>query len=129
MSRKIFLAAAALIGTAVILGAFGAHALEKVLSIDKLDSYKTGVLYQLFHGLALLALSGVDWLDEKVKKNGFRGLLVGTLVFSVSIYILSFSEVVNLGVIKSVLGPITPLGGTILIASWAYLFVKVYKDK
>ncbi|MDB0002523.1 DUF423 domain-containing protein [Salibacteraceae bacterium] len=108
--------------TAVILGAFGAHMLKELLSPEQLQSFETGVRYQMFHGIVLvmIALKGHSFHlpNEKTITTLFG---TGILLFSVSIYFLNLQDV--LGVSLKWLGPITPIGGTLLIAGWALIFV------
>lgn len=107
-------------GTAVIFGAFGAHLLEQYLSTDALQSYEVGVRYQFFHGLALLFLS----LDKNVFSKGTATLFViGTLLFSGSIYGLSLGSKTALSILPKILGPVTPMGGLLLILGWVNLLI------
>lgn len=108
-------------GLGVIAGAFGAHYLRERLKLEprQLDSFETGVRYQLVHAIALMvvgllsaqsgrasgALSAVGWL-----------FLVGTLLFSGSIYLLALGAGP-----RAVLGPTTPIGGSLLIVGWFVL--------
>lgn len=127
MNKSILLSAGLLIMTAIILGAFGAHALEKVLSPERLSSYEVGVRYQLYTGLALLVFgTGASKLTFQLTWI-HRLLLGGTLLFSGSIYLLSFQEL--MGVSLSFLGPLTPIGGTLLIAGWCVFLVKLFRSK
>ncbi len=113
--------AAILGGVGVVLGALGAHSLEKILSPQQLDSFETGVRYQLIHALALLALG----LSENARRYTWTGAfwISGTLLFSGSIYVLSALELSPS--MRGVLGPITPLGGLLLIAGWFGLAIKL----
>ena len=109
-------------GTAVILGAFGAHLLSDMLSADALQSFEVGVRYQFFHGMALLFLS----LTPKPQKfiNRTRLLfIIGTLLFSISIYLLSLSTMYGDTGLPAILGPVTPIGGLMLILGWLNLLV------
>ncbi len=120
MNKKIAITGALLIMTGIILGAFGAHALKEAITEVKLSSYETGVRYQIYHGFALL-LIGLS--SDRIKfdlKWIYVLMLTGTLLFSISIYFLAISELI--GEYKF-LGPITPVGGMVLILSWA-LFIK-----
>jgi uncharacterized membrane protein YgdD (TMEM256/DUF423 family) len=99
---------------AIAIGALGAHALKSILNPEALESLQTAVKYQLFHALALLVLG----LSEKSRqfKWPIRLFILGTIFFSGSIYgllSLRFYELPN-----SFLGPITPIGGLMLIAGW-----------
>lgn len=106
-------------GTAVILGAFGAHLLEAYISSKALQSYEAGVRYQFFHGLALLFLS----LEKNpfAKRTAFL-FVIGTLLFSSSIYGLSLNYS-SIEWLSKLLGPITPIGGLLLILGWVNLLI------
>jgi uncharacterized membrane protein YgdD (TMEM256/DUF423 family) len=109
-------------GSAVVLGAFGAHLLSDLLSSDALQSFEVGVRYQFFHGLALLYLS----LSQDSKKGMTTTALfftVGTLLFSISIYLLSLSTMYGDTGLPAILGPVTPMGGVLLILGWVNLLV------
>ena len=113
----------ALIG--ILLGAFGAHGLEAVLSPEKLASFEVGVRYQLYHGLALLVLSLLIFKGSAVIKQVASLIVIGTLLFSGSIYILSFATAWNFS--PGFLVFITPLGGVLLIIGWLRLLVALLK--
>lgn len=105
-----------LIVYAIVLGAFGAHGLKTIVSAEKILSFETGVTYQMYHGLALLAI-GLNF--EKLKNQKllfFKIMITGVLFFSLSIYLLTLSEF--LGIPKAPLIPLTPLGGLLMIISW-----------
>ena len=114
---------------AVILGAFGAHALKALLSPEQLESFNTAVRYLMYHGFALLIL-GV--ISEKIKHQWLRVssqlIFLGTLLFSGSILLLVCRNLLNMDFLK-VLGPITPLGGTILIIGWILFILTIVKEK
>ncbi len=111
----------------VILGAFGAHALKKVISVDKLISFETGVRYQMYAGLFLLIVGYILKFDTSVEKWISILMVAGVFLFSVSIYVLSFSEVSTMSF--KFLGPVTPLGGLLMIISWALLIYHFAKDR
>lgn len=111
---------------AIILGAFGAHALKEKLDPEQLSSFEVGVRYQMYHGLALLAL-GLAADKFKFSLKVFNVLiLIGTISFSFSIYLLSIKDII--GADLSFLGPITPIGGSVLIVSWMILLVKIFRS-
>ena len=116
MDRLFFILGSASAGIAVALGAFGAHALKARLTPEMLAVYETGVRYQMFHALALLA---VAWASTRwpgsaaITASGWL-FVVGTLLFSGSLYALSLSGVRGLGAI-------TPLGGLTWLVGWACL--------
>jgi uncharacterized membrane protein YgdD (TMEM256/DUF423 family) len=104
---------------AVLFGAFGAHALKKSLSVDQLKSYETGVKYQMYHAILLVVLGFNLNLETTLEKNMVYCLMAGTFLFSFSIYglVLSASKGKKLGF----LGPITPIGGLLLLIGWGLL--------
>jgi uncharacterized membrane protein YgdD (TMEM256/DUF423 family) len=105
---------------AVIFGAFGAHLLKKTFTQEQLASFETGVKYQMYHALVLLMLSFNLNLDTSLEKNMVYCFLIGTFLFSFSIYGLCLSAAK--GKKLKFLGPITPLGGLFLVCGWALLF-------
>jgi len=110
----------------VILGAFGAHALKEVLTPERLVSFETGVRYQLYVGLILLTLNTsklTDFLDFKTTN---RLLVYGSILFSGSIYLLAMQQLV--GVSFKFLGPVTSLGGALIISAFVVLLIKLKKS-
>ena len=108
--------------TAVIFGAFGAHLLKKKLTTDQLQSFETGVKYQMYHGIVLLVLGFNLNIDTLVDTFSIYAFIVGTILFSFSIYGLVISSANNKKM--RFLGPITPLGGLFLVLGWGLLFYK-----
>ncbi|MCL9768795.1 DUF423 domain-containing protein [Flavobacterium sp. HXWNR69] len=127
MDKKILLVAAFLGVTAIILGAFGAHALKKVLSLEQLATFEVGVRYQMYHALFLLFLGSFAFLGEKERTIIFYLTITGVLFFSGSIYFLATNTITNLK--TKFLGPITPVGGLFLITAWGYLFYSMLTKK
>jgi len=108
--------------TAVILGAFGAHALKEWLDPVHLASFETGVRYQMYHGFALIALGLKQHvLPTRFDRAAGTLMVTGTIFFSCSIYLLSTAAAT--GMSWTWLGPVTPLGGTLLIIGWTLLLV------
>ncbi|KMQ62551.1 membrane protein [Chryseobacterium sp. BLS98] len=103
----------------VILGAFGAHALKKILAVERLESFETGVRYQMYAAFFLLIIGYVLKFETSSEKWMSILMITGTFLFSVSIYFLSLQD--YLGVNLKFLGPITPLGGLFMILSWGML--------
>lgn len=99
--------------TGVVLGALGAHMLKNILDSQALASFETGVKYQIFHALFIIALS---ILPGKKFEQSALITFVGVLMFSISIYCLSIDEYIGLNL--RFLGPVTPLGGILMIAGW-----------
>ena len=111
-TRTCILLGTSLAALGVILGAFGAHALKDTLEAsDQLENWRTGVRYQMWHASALI-LYGIYRRDGKGRSLPPLFFFLGTLLFCGSIYALCFSFM------KSVMGPITPLGGLFLILGW-----------
>ncbi|MGB6036952.1 MAG: DUF423 domain-containing protein [Cryomorphaceae bacterium] len=116
---------------AVVLGALGAHALEALISPEQLDSFKTGVRYQAWHSLALVILgfSGNHLLSKKSLKILTSLFVGGIIFFSISIYLLNTRELLGIESWKSFLGPITPIGGLLLISGWMFLGFQAVRNK
>lgn len=128
MGKKWMSTGAFLMAVAIVLGALGAHALEKQISANLLESYKTGVLYHLFHALALIIIGILNRIENNTKYSLSGWLFaVGILCFSGSIYALSTREISGLEV--SFLGPVTPLGGLLFIAGWIVLGIKALRNQ
>lgn len=113
--------------TSVILGAFGAHAFKKILSIDKLQSFEIGVKYQMYSALFLLIIGYILKFETKTENWISWFMIFGTFFFSVSIYFLVFQETLNVNL--KLLGPITPIGGIMMIISWILLLWYFVKTK
>lgn len=111
----------------VILGAFGAHALKKILSVERLESFETGVRYQMYAAFFLLIIGYILKFETSTEKWASILMIAGTILFSVSIYLLSMQD--YLGVNLKFLGPITPLGGLFMILSWGMLILYFAKNK
>ena len=127
MSQKIVLTALILGALAIVLGAFGAHGLKKFLAVEQLNSFEIGVRYQMYHALFLLFVSQTNFITDKQKMIVFILTLFGILLFSGSIYLLATSTITNIK--TKFLGPITPIGGLLLISSWFYLFYCIIAKK
>ena len=111
--------------TAVALGALGAHALKDILTDSQLDSFETGVRYQLFHAITLLILAlNTEKFNHHLRKS-LNLMTAGICLFSFSIYLLSIQNAI--GISLSFLGPITPTGGLLLICAWLILLFSIKK--
>lgn len=118
--KQIVLSIGALYGaTSVILGAFGAHAFKKILPAEKLASFEVGVRYQMYHALLLVAIGLFLQFQTTLEKSAAWCIIAGTFIFSVSIYFLTFAD--YWGANLKWLGPITPLGGLLMIIGWFLL--------
>lgn len=126
MNKKAVLSGAILVMLAILLGAFGAHGLKKIVTLDRVESFEAGVRYQFYAGFSLLII-GLSALKFQFKTTVFlRLMLVGVALFSGSIYLLSLQDYLQVNM--KFLGPITPIGGLLMILSWAWLIVKVAKQ-
>lgn len=120
--KKTLISGAIFAGLAVVLGAFGAHALKQVIGSYH-STWETAVHYQMFHALALLF---VGLLGEKKNQQflGIASLLfsLGIIFFSGSLYILAITHI-------RILGAITPLGGVCFIVAWFLIILNISKQK
>ncbi|NND63874.1 MAG: DUF423 domain-containing protein [Flavobacteriaceae bacterium] len=123
---KKILATASFLGALTIgIGAFGAHGLERLVDAEAVSSFETGVRYQMFHVLALLVLGFASWINHGTKKWTFWFFVLGMLLFSGSIYLLSLDSILSMN--TKVLGPVTPVGGLLFIAGWLRLGLGIIK--
>ena len=127
MDKKIISTAAIFGMIAIILGAFGAHALKKVLSIEALSTFETGVKYQMYHALFLVFIGTLNELSLKAKKTIYNLVVFGVLFFSGSIYLLATNSLTSFDF--KVIGFITPIGGLLLMLGWGVLFFNFIKKK
>ena len=122
-NRNVLLAGAVFMALGVLLGAFGAHALKKILSPEMLAVYKTGVEYQFYHAMGLLFI-GLIGLHLKSKWLSWSALFMGSgiVLFSGSLYALSMSGI-------KILGAITPIGGLLFVAGWVCLALGIVRQR
>ena len=120
--KELVLICATIFGAlAIIFGAFGAHALKKILSQDQLASFETGVKYQMYHAIVLLILGLQLNFDKSLEMYAAYSFIVGTVLFSFSIFGLCISSAK--GKKLKFLGPITPIGGLCLTLGWVFLLI------
>jgi uncharacterized membrane protein YgdD (TMEM256/DUF423 family) len=119
MNKRILISAAILAIIAIVLGAFGAHKLKELLPEQSLNSFETGVRYQMYHVFLLLFLGNFSKITESVKKKVYLFTMIGVLFFSGSIFLLSTSSITSIDF--SSIGIITPIGGLLLIVAWGIL--------
>ena len=127
MDRKIISTAAIFGMIAIILGAFGAHALKKVLTLDQLATFETGVRYQTYHAIFLLFIGILTDLPQKTKKTIYYLVTFGILLFSGSIYLLATNDLTSFDF--KVIGFITPIGGLLLMLAWGALLLNYFNKK
>jgi uncharacterized membrane protein YgdD (TMEM256/DUF423 family) len=130
MNSKNSISLAAFFGaTAVILGAFGAHALKNILPDDRLQIWHTGIEYQFYHAFALMAVAILMRLDDKkIYHWSVRLFATGIFLFSGSLYLLAARNVI--GMENDLwIGAITPVGGLCFIGGWVALLIGAIRQK
>lgn len=129
MEKKWIVTGLILVILAIVLGAFGAHGLKSITSDELiLQSFDTATKYQFFQGLGFLI---IPFILQRYEINGkfiFVFSLLGTILFSGSIYGITCAKVNELDVLLKVFGPITPLGGLCMISAWSILLVKILRS-
>tara|TARA_R110000751_G_scaffold53484_2_gene115792 strand:+ start:194 stop:595 length:402 start_codon:yes stop_codon:yes gene_type:complete len=130
MNKKILVLGSLLGLIAIILGAFGAHGLKSLITLEAIQTFETGVRYQMYHALFLLFIGGFLSISEKTKRAIFYLVLIGVLCFSGSIYGLATNDLTSFDF--KVIGFVTPIGGLLLIIAWLIMlinFLKIDSDK
>lgn len=127
MNKTILITASILGITGIILGAFAAHGLKELISAESIQTFDTGVKYQMYHAIFLLVIGSVNSVQMKFKKIIFYLTLIGIIFFSGSIYGLSTNSISSFDF--KTIGFITPIGGLLLIIAWVVLLVNFLKLK
>jgi uncharacterized membrane protein YgdD (TMEM256/DUF423 family) len=117
--KKITTTASILGILTIAIGAFGAHGLKQLVDAEALASFETGVRYQMYHVIVLLVIGLSSKISEKTKKGVFWFFIIGMILFSGSIYLLALKS--ELPFSTKFLGPITPVGGLMLMIGWGRL--------
>ncbi|WP_338732654.1 DUF423 domain-containing protein [Mangrovimonas cancribranchiae] len=126
--NKSILVTAALFGLlAVVLGAFAAHGLQKLVTPEQIDTFQTGVTYQMYHAFLLLFLGVTTKVSVKTKRAVYVLILIGVFFFSGSIYGLATNSLTAFNF--KTIALITPVGGTLLISAWFVLLINFLKQK
>lgn len=130
MKTKTIIAIAGVFGVVSVgLGALGAHGLKPILTPNQMDSFLTGTKYNMYHALLLFSLIPLrPYIKEKWFKIAARCIVLGTILFSGSIYLLATKDVTGIE-LMSLLGPITPIGGLTLIIGWSSIIKGALKQK
>jgi len=128
MNKRIIISAAIFGALAVILGAFGAHSLKKVLSTADLEIWHTAVQYHFYHTFALLFLSTFGRFKNNIINFSSYCFVAGIVFFSGSLYLMALKSLFHWESV-SFLGPITPIGGLFFILGWLSLLLAAIKDK
>ena len=116
LRRRAGMAGSLFAGSAVISGAFAAHALRDRLAADALATWHTAVDYQFWHALALLAIACVPIASNATLRWGMRAFIIGIFVFSGSLYLLALGA-------PRWIGMLTPIGGLAFISGWCCLMI------
>ena len=125
ISKKAIVFSIFLIITGITAGALGAHMLKSVLSVAQLQSFEVGVRYQMYSGIGVLALAALSQMFSSISNASLWFILGGTVCFSWSIYcLLALPDGHSL---RGVLGPITPIGGGLMIFGWAWALVGILR--
>lgn len=126
LAQKVFLILAGLSGAmSVGLGAMAAHWLKDKLNYWELQTFETGVKYQMYHTLALIAIVLLmNFFPTKLLTWSGVLLIIGIALFSGSLYLLAIKELLHMPSLAA-LGPVTPIGGLAFIAAWLLLSIAV----
>lgn len=122
--RKYVLTGGSFALLALVLGAFTTHTLKTYFSTEVLQSFQTGIRYMMYHGLALMIFSKISWARNPII---YRLFFWGIILFSFSIFILCIAKLTPFDF--SWLGPVTPIGGSLLTIGWALLLWRTYQNK
>src|SRR4026208_1361079 len=123
MHKRYIALGSVLAAIAVALGAFGAHGLKKIVSAETVQTFQTGVQYQMYHSLGLL-LTGLVYEKTSPKFAKIAGILflLGIILFSGSLYVLTAGKAADIAALDKA-GIITPVGGLAFIGGWLFLFL------
>ena len=127
MHKRYIALGSVLAAIAVALGAFGAHGLKKIVSEETVQTFQTGVQYQMYHSLGLL-LTGLIYEKTSPKFARIAGVLflIGIILFSGSLYVLTAGKAAETAALDKA-GIITPVGGLAFIGGWLFLFLAAIK--
>jgi len=128
MNKRIILTASFFGFVAVLLGAFGAHALKALVDGPSLEIWQKGVDYQFYHTFALLYLSTFARYRNKLINIAYFCFTFGIVLFSGSLYLLATRTILHLDFVN-LIGPLTPIGGLLFVLGWIMLFFAAFKDK
>ncbi len=127
MNKKILITASIFGLMAVVLGAFGAHALKELITVEAQQTFETGVRYQMYHAILLLFVGSTTYIQQKTKKVLYYLILLGIVLFSGSIYGLATNLLTTFDF--KIIGFITPIGGLFLILAWGVMIVNFLKNQ
>ncbi|MFV0541384.1 MAG: DUF423 domain-containing protein [Aestuariibaculum sp.] len=125
--KKILITAAVLGMSGIVLGAFGAHILKELITVEAQKTFEVGVRYQMYHALLLLFVGSTSIVTKKTKHIVFYLVTTGVICFSGSIYALATNALS--GFDFKTIGFITPIGGLLLIIAWVFLIIDFLKNE
>lgn len=127
MHKTFLICGTVLAGLSVVSGAFGAHSLKKLVAPETVNSFQTGVQYQMYHALALLILAVVfERLQNNYLQYAGMFFIGGIILFSGSLYLMAFLKAMNKEGLSGI-GIITPIGGLLFITGWVLFLVGILK--
>ncbi|WP_179333680.1 DUF423 domain-containing protein [Winogradskyella costae] len=127
MNKRLLVTGSILGILGIILGAFAAHGLEKLVDSNAIKTFETGVRYQIYHAFFFLILGGTSFVSLQLKKIIFYLVLLGVIFFSGSIYGLATNSLSGFD-FKSI-ALMTPVGGLLLIMSWGIMLIGIIRNK
>jgi uncharacterized membrane protein YgdD (TMEM256/DUF423 family) len=128
MERKFILFGLLFVTLGIGIGAFAAHGLKSLnVTPEQIESFRVGVDYLFYSGLGLMTIGAIRQHFDFIMKLHFRMIVFGTILFSGSIFLLTILPLLDIQVAK-VLGPITPIGGLMMILGWFTLFAKYLRQ-
>lgn len=127
MNKKLLITGAIFGILSIVLGAFAAHGLEKLIDSDAIKTFETGVRYQIYHAFFLLILGGTSFVSLKTKKIVFYLVIAGVVFFSGSIYGLATNSLSAFDF--KTIALVTPIGGLLLIFAWIVMLIDIIKTK
>jgi uncharacterized membrane protein YgdD (TMEM256/DUF423 family) len=125
MNKKIIKTAAILGFIGIAFGAFGAHTLKKMVGVLELNTFETGVRYQMYHALFLFFVGTSNSIAKATKKVIYYTTLSGIVLFSGSLYLLALNNLLPFNF--KPFGFVTPIGGLLFLTAWFWLFVNFYR--
>ncbi len=121
LAKKSLVIGTAMLALAVIIGAFGAHGLKKIVEADKLVTFETGVRYHFYHGFGIILLGLIQQNFQTLKLNvSLWSFLLGTLLFSFNCYFYVLTGM-------KIFAMIVPVGGFLFVLGWIVMMVKILK--
>lgn len=125
MNKKLLVTGSIFGALAVMLGAFAAHGLKALIAPEQIETFQTGVRYQMYHALFLLFIGCTNLASEKAKRLVLWITVFGVLFFSGSVYALATNDLTSFDF--KTIGFITPIGGLLLIISWIIMLLNFFK--